>query len=153
MKVVIEGVLQNKLPWTFVLIGVGIAIVAEIARIPSLPFAVGVYLPVSTMVPVFLGGMLRFFLGRKAAEPGDRESRRQRGVLFGSGLVGGEGLMGVAIAGMIFYQKATAEDPTEEMKLPFHTGMEWASEFWCKILAFAVFTALAFYFARRCKAR
>lgn len=153
MKVVIEGVLQNKLPWTFVLIGMGIAIAAEVACIPSLPFAVGVYLPVSTMVPVFLGGMLRFFLGRKAKEPGDRESRRQRGVLFGSGLVGGEGLMGVAIAGMIFYQKATAEDPTEKIVLPFQIGMAWASEFWCKILAFVVFTALAFYFARRCKAR
>ena len=153
MKVVIEGVLQNKLPWTFVLIGMGIAIAAEIARIPSLPFAVGVYLPVSTMVPVFLGGMLRFFLGRKAKEPSDRESRRQRGVLFGSGLVGGEGLMGVAIAGMIFYQKYTAEDPTKKIPLPFEIGMAWASAFWCKSLAVVVFTALVFYFARRCKAR
>ena len=61
--------------------------------------------------------------------------------------------MGVAIAGMIFYQKYTAEDPTEKIVLPFEIGMTWASEFWCKILAFVVFTGLALYFARRCQAR
>jgi putative OPT family oligopeptide transporter len=56
MKLVIDGVLAQELPWTLVGIGAGIALVAELFRIPSLPFAVGVYLPVSVMVPVFAGG-------------------------------------------------------------------------------------------------
>jgi len=151
MKLVIEGVLQAKLPWTLVLIGMGIAIVAEIIRIPSLPFAVGVYLPVSTMVPVFLGGMLRYVLGRRARTPEDKESRRERGVLFGSGLVGGEGLMGVIIAGMIFYQKTTAADPTKEIPLPFQMTADWVSDGGAKILALIAFGLLVVVFARRCR--
>ncbi|MDX1582212.1 MAG: oligopeptide transporter, OPT family [Thermoanaerobaculia bacterium] len=98
MKLVIEGVLQASLPWGLVLIGVAIAIVVELLRIPSLPFAVGVYLPVATMVPVFLGGLLRFFVEKRAKSETDRDERAERGVLFGSGLVGGEGLMGVVIS-------------------------------------------------------
>lgn len=98
MKLVIEGVLQASLPWGLVLIGVAIAIIVELLKIPSLPFAVGVYLPVSTMVPVFFGGMLRLFLEKKSSSETDRDERAERGVLFGSGLVGGEGLMGVVIS-------------------------------------------------------
>jgi len=99
MKLVIDGVLDGDLPWGLVAIGVGIALVAELLRVPSLPFAVGVYLPVSVMVTVFLGGMTRFLLTRRAKE-GAREERRDRGILLGSGFVGGEGLLGVAIAGV-----------------------------------------------------
>ncbi|MDX1380494.1 MAG: oligopeptide transporter, OPT family, partial [Xanthomonadales bacterium] len=61
MKLVVDGVLDQNLPWGLVGIGVAIAIVAELFRIPSLPFAVGVYLPVSTMTPIFFGGMLRLW--------------------------------------------------------------------------------------------
>lgn len=99
MKLVIDGVLAQSLPWGLVAIGVGIALVVELCRIPSLPFAVGVYLPVTTMVPVFFGGGLRWLLERSAPGAEEREARRERGVLFGSGLVGGEGLLGVVIAG------------------------------------------------------
>ena len=98
MKVVIEGVLESSLPWGLVGIGVGIALLCELVRIPSLPFAVGVYLPVATMVPVFLGGLLRGNAERTASDDEERAERRERGVLFGSGLVGGEGLLGVGIA-------------------------------------------------------
>jgi putative OPT family oligopeptide transporter len=98
MKLVIEGVLDRALPWTLVLIGVGIALIAEAFRLPTLAFAVGVYLPVATMVPVFLGGILRWFIERRAPSEEEGLARRERGILFGSGLVGGEGLLGVAIA-------------------------------------------------------
>lgn len=98
MRLVIDGVLEQSLPWAMVGIGVALALVAEAVRIPSLPFAVGVYLPVSTMVPVFLGGLLRWWVGRTAPDAEAREARVQRGVLFGSGLVGGEGILGVGIA-------------------------------------------------------
>ena len=107
MKLVIEGVLEHSLPWAFVAIGVAIAIVAALVRIPVLPFAVGVYLPLTTMVPVFLGGALRWWLERRAGD--DAHAVRERGVLFGSGLVGGEGLLGVGIAGVAFWQGGAPE--------------------------------------------
>ncbi|MEZ5333195.1 MAG: OPT/YSL family transporter [Thermoanaerobaculia bacterium] len=84
---------STALPWGLVGIGVGLAVVAELCRIPSLAFAVGVYLPVSTMVPVFLGGLLRWAATRRA----DGEEARERGVLFGSGLVVKEGILGVGL--------------------------------------------------------
>ncbi len=97
MKLVVDGVLDQSLPWVLIFIGVGIAGVAALLKVPTLPFAVGVYLPLSTMGAVFLGGLLRWVLTRK--KPGDvAESRRERGVLFGSGLVGGGGLTGVLLA-------------------------------------------------------
>ena len=64
MKLVIEGVFDNALPWILVGIGVVIAIVAELFRIPSLPFAVGVYLPVATMMTVFLRRFVEIFYGK-----------------------------------------------------------------------------------------
>lgn len=100
MKVVIEGVLESSLPWGLVAIGVGLALIVELLGIPSLPFAVGVYLPVATMVPVYLGGALRHLMEKTSSSEDEAASRRERGVLFGSGLVGGEGLLGVLIAGV-----------------------------------------------------
>lgn len=104
MKLVIEGVLDQQLPWGFVGIGIGIALLCELFRIPSLPFAVGVYLPVSTMTPVFVGGLLRGFFERRARSNAEAADRRERGVLLGSGFVGGEGLLGVGIAAVAFAQ-------------------------------------------------
>jgi uncharacterized oligopeptide transporter (OPT) family protein len=97
MHLVINGVIDQNLPWTLIFIGVGIALVAACFRLPLLAFAVGVYLPLSTMAPVFLGGLMRYFLTRKVGKK-EAEARREEGVLFGSGLVGGEGLMGVGVA-------------------------------------------------------
>jgi putative OPT family oligopeptide transporter len=97
MKLVIDGVLDQNLPWMLIFIGVGIAGIAAMFKIPVLAFAVGVYLPLSTMGAVFLGGLLRWHLTRSQS-PEVAESRREKGVLFGSGLVGGGGLTGVVLA-------------------------------------------------------
>jgi putative OPT family oligopeptide transporter len=140
MKLVIDGVLQQALPWGLVAIGAGIAIVAEIFRIPSLPFAVGVYLPVSTMVPVFLGGLLRHVMVRRAPDAEEGVARRDRGVLFGSGLVGGEGLMGVAIAALA---GLAARRGAERWTL----GTGWAGPA-AEWLALALFVGLVLVFAR-----
>ncbi len=99
MKLVIEGVLDQTLPWTLVAIGAGITIIAALFRLPTLAFAVGVYLPVAAMVPIFLGGMLRWWTDRGK----DAAARGDQGVLLGSGLVGGEGLVGLVIAGVAVY--------------------------------------------------
>lgn len=97
MNLVISGVLEQSLPWGLILIGVLIAVVAFLFKVPTLPFAVGVYLPLSTMGAVFLGGLLRWMLTRKVSADVS-ESRREKGILFGSGLVGGGGLTGVVLA-------------------------------------------------------
>jgi len=97
MKLVIDGVLDQNLPWALILIGVVIAAVASLFKVPVLAFAVGVYLPLSTMAAVFMGGLMRWWLTR-GVEPAEAERRREQGVLFGSGLVGGGGLTGVLLA-------------------------------------------------------
>ena len=137
MKVVIEGVLDSSLPWGLVGIGVALAIVVELLRIPSLPFAVGVYLPVATMVPVFFGGLLRHFAEKGASSEEEGAERRERGVLFGSGLVGGEGLLGVGIAGVAFFTE----------RAPVGFGYNWAG--WAgELLAAGVLVALIVVFWR-----
>lgn len=97
MKVVIDGVLDQNLPWTLVAIGAGIGIAAALVRVPVLAFAVGVYLPLATMAAVFVGGVVRWALTRKRPTE-DAERRREEGILFGAGLVGGGGLTGVLLA-------------------------------------------------------
>jgi len=138
MKLVIDGVLDQNLPWTLVIIGAGIALVCEIFRIPSLPFAVGVYLPVSTMTPIFVGGLIRLWMERNAKDETTAADRRERGVLLGSGFVGGEGLLGVGIA-LVAVAKS---------RRPDGIGTEWLGNDITAMLvgvaAFAVFIAWFF---------
>jgi putative OPT family oligopeptide transporter len=111
MKTVIDGVLSANLPWGLVLTGAAFALVAELMGIPSLAFAVGIYLPLSTMTPVFIGGCLRAWVAKRSGmptEPGKKAAAStEQGVLFGSGLIAGEGVMGigVALAALILGQK------------------------------------------------
>ena len=64
MALIANGILNQKLPWALVLLGVSIAIVLELCAVPSLPFAVGVYLPMSSSMPIFVGGLVRFVADR-----------------------------------------------------------------------------------------
>ncbi len=97
MALVIDGVLDQNLPWLLIALGVAIGLVASAFKMPVLAFAVGVYLPLETMAAVFLGGLLRYVLTRRQ-KPAEAERRREQGILFGSGLVGGGGLTGVVLA-------------------------------------------------------
>jgi putative OPT family oligopeptide transporter len=104
MKTVIEGVLQAQIPWSFVIAGAGLGAVVELLRLPSLPFAVGLYLPVSTMTPIFVGGCIRRFIEKRHRHnEAELNQRREKGILFGSGLIAGEGLLGVGIALYAFF--------------------------------------------------
>ncbi|MCK4836583.1 MAG: oligopeptide transporter, OPT family, partial [Candidatus Aminicenantes bacterium] len=99
MKTVLDGVLNANLNWLLVGIGAIFAVVAMFFKIPPLPFAVGMYLPLSTMTPVFIGGMLRHFIEKKYGKDKDKvEKGKDAGILMGSGFIAGEGLMGVIIA-------------------------------------------------------
>jgi len=139
MKLVIDGVLDQSLPWGLVAIGAGIAIVVELLRIPSLPFAVGVYLPVATMTPIFVGGLLRWWLEKRAASEEQRIERRDKGVLLGSGFVGGEGLLGVGLAGYAFLANGKPEG----------FGTAWLGPDWLAQLAgLAAFALFATWFVR-----
>ncbi|HUD72032.1 MAG TPA: oligopeptide transporter, OPT family [Dongiaceae bacterium] len=97
MKTIIEGVLAGELPWGLVLSGGGLSIAAILCGVSGLAFAIGVYLPIASMLPIYLGGCLRGLVDarRKATPEGDP------GVLAASGLVAGEGLAGVLIAGLV----------------------------------------------------
>lgn len=108
MSYIIKGILDQQLPWTLVLFGVMIALVLEMAGIPSLAFAVGVYLPLSSSAPLFVGGMIRWLVDRRNNKldqykslneeemqaAGDRSS----GVLLSSGYIAGGALAGIVIA-------------------------------------------------------
>jgi hypothetical protein len=105
MSYIIKGILNQQLPWALVLLGVFIAIVLEMAGIPSLAFAVGVYLPLSTSAPIFVGGMVRLgvdkYLRRKFADKKLSEEQlvaetdKSAGVLLASGYIAGGALAGV----------------------------------------------------------
>jgi len=106
MKTVVEGVLGGDLPWGLVLVGGAFAIVAELLGIPSLPFAVGIYLPLSTMTPVFVGGAVRRFIEKRAGNEELKATRKEKGILLGSGFIAGEGILMVFVAVYAYIAKA-----------------------------------------------
>jgi putative OPT family oligopeptide transporter len=99
MKTIIEGVLSGELPWGLVLTGGGLSIGAMLCGVSGLAFAIGVYLPLSSMAPIFVGGCVRAFCERRAPAKGSSDG--DPGVLAASGLVAGEGLAGVLVAGLV----------------------------------------------------
>lgn len=97
MKMIVEGVMGGNLPWSLVGIGAFIAIIVEILGIPVLPFAIGLYLPVHLSVPMMIGGVVRWILEKK--KKGDEQKDAvENGVLYSSGLIAGEGLVGILLA-------------------------------------------------------
>ena len=98
MKMLVEGIMNADLPWALILIGVFVAIVAEILKIPVMPFAVGMYLPFSLSAGIMAGGAVRFIVEKIKGTDGEKKERGDRGVLFTSGLIAGEGIMGIVLA-------------------------------------------------------
>src|SRR5262249_55409062 len=100
MALIIDGILNGKLPWELVLIGALVAVVLEVAGVPSLPFAVGVYLPIQISTPIFIGGLVRWFVDKIKGNNSDAET--SPGVLLSSGYIAGGSIAGVLIAFMSF---------------------------------------------------
>lgn len=109
MKTVIEGVLSGALPWGLVGSGAALAVCALIAGLPGLSFAVGVYLPLSTLAAVFVGGVVRRIVDSRRTE---KALESDPGVLAASGMIAGEGLAGVAIAILVTAGKRFPKDFT-----------------------------------------
>lgn len=95
MKLVTEGVMQGNLPWSYVFIGAMCTVVFELLGLPSLAVAIGIYLPIELTATIMIGGFLRKLMDRKNKASSCENSK---GVLFCSGLIAGEGLMGVLLA-------------------------------------------------------
>ncbi|NLW22050.1 MAG: oligopeptide transporter, OPT family [Tissierellia bacterium] len=98
MKLVIEGVMSGNLPWALVFMGVGIGIFVELLGIQILPFAVGLYLPIHLSTPIMLGGIIRGLLEKRKENEDTIRRKVDGGVLFSSGLIAGEGLIGILLA-------------------------------------------------------
>jgi putative OPT family oligopeptide transporter len=108
MKTIIEGVLSGALPWGLVLSGGGLAIGAMLCGVSGLAFAIGVYLPLASMAPIYVGGCLRAWAEKRRAAAPDQSDP---GILAASGLVAGEGLAGVLIAALVAFDVAPRSLP------------------------------------------
>ena len=98
MKMLVEGIMNEELPWAMILIGVFIAIVVEILKMPVMPFAVGMYLPFSLSAGIMAGGIVRIFVEKKKGTEAEKKARTDRGLLFTSGMIAGEGIVGILLA-------------------------------------------------------
>ena len=147
MKMVVEGVMEGNLPWVLVFAGVGIAIVVEILGIPVLPFAVGLYLPIYLSTPMIVGGLIRLYFDKKKADPEEERKRKtENGVLYSSGLIAGEGLVGIllAVCAVIPFKGKTFADAFNlSEKFGFTLGKIGGLVF------FALLTATLVFFIRR----
>ncbi len=153
MSYIIKGILNRQLPWGLVLLGVMIAIVLEMSGIPSLAFAVGVYLPLSSSSPIFIGGMVRWLVDKYVAkkfagqnlteEQLTAEGDKSPGVLMASGYIAGGAIAGIAIA---FSQGLLTDFDTRITKTmetinPFFAG-DWSNLL--ALIPFGILTVLLY---------
>lgn len=128
MAFIVDGILTQKLPWSLVLLGVALAVVLELSGVPSLPFAVGVYLPLSASTPIFCGGALRW-LADKWSRRKTAESDMSPGVLLSSGYIAGGTIAGFVSALLLLRYK-------EWVKVGPNILGELAASNWTSVIAF-----------------
>ena len=98
MKMLVEGIMNADLPWALIFIGVFVAVVIEILKVPVMPFAVGMYLPFSLSAGIMAGGIVRYIVEKIKGSDEEKKERADKGVLFTSGMIAGEGIMGIILA-------------------------------------------------------
>jgi putative OPT family oligopeptide transporter len=132
MSVIVQGVMTGNLPWIPIIVGCMLAAAIELVGISSLPFAIGLYLPLDLSTPIMAGGLTALIV-RKMSKEDVAKRREERGILFGSGLVAGDALLGVIIAGIIAFSSSYRDfyEGHEELSL---TGA-WGP--WVSLVAFA----------------
>ena len=133
MALIIDGIMTDRLPWGLVLIGVMIAVVVHLAGVPALAFAVGVYLPLSTSVPIFVGGMARALVDRIKKTPPE-ESDSSPAVLLASGYIAGGSIAGILIAACLAIPL--------NVDLSKFLPAAWNESVWPSLGAFGLMTAL-----------
>jgi putative OPT family oligopeptide transporter len=129
-RLIIDGTLGSQLPWGLVLVGVFIAFLMELVGVASLPFAVGLYLPIGTSAAIFVGGLVRWLIDRKRSGESSTEAEFSPGVLMASGLIAGGAIGGVIASGV------AASDEWSSM-LNWGTYLSWgANESWWPMVPF-----------------
>lgn len=99
MKMIVEGIMGGNLPWALVFIGVFLAIGLEILRVPVMPFAIGLYLPIYLNASIMIGGVVRGLMdSRKKVDEKTKERQSTDGTLYCAGMIAGEGIMGILLA-------------------------------------------------------
>lgn len=99
MKMIVEGIMGGDLPWNLVFVGVFLALGLEILRVPVMPFAIGLYLPIYLNASIMVGGVVRMFMdGRKKVDEKTKERQATDGTLYCAGMIAGEGLVGIILA-------------------------------------------------------
>jgi putative OPT family oligopeptide transporter len=158
MADLIQGILGAKMPWALVLLGIMISVVLELAGIPSLAFAVGVYLPISSSAPVFAGGLVRWLVDRRmrhqlrnhdlSEEQLAAESDRSPGVLLASGYIAGGALTGILLAIMIIplHKVDASLSDWADAHNPFYNG---PNSDWLALLPFLAMTVFLYLVGRR----
>jgi putative OPT family oligopeptide transporter len=149
MATIIRGLLAQDLPWGFVFAGMAIAVVIELCGVKSLSFAVGLYLPLSTTMPIFIGGALRGLMDRKRGQKGEEEI--SSGMLYATGLVAGGALTGVLIAGLQGWRtgpgKSMANDILDAVGIKGFEHLGHTAD----LIGIAMFAVLCFFLLRAAK--
>jgi hypothetical protein len=162
MSYIIKGILDRQLPWSVVLFGVMIAIVLEMSGIPSLAFAVGVYLPIATSMPVFIGGLVRWLVDRRRRKELINEgldevqlaadADRSPGVLAASGYIAGGAIAGILIAitqGVPKLEWLDALFTRWSRQNPFVTNLAgWPTADFLALIPFALLIVVLYFAAR-----
>jgi hypothetical protein len=129
MALVVDGILTQKLPWGLILIGAFLAIAIEILGIPSLPVAVGVYLPISTSATMFMGGVVRWLVEQRlpTEERVGAKADSGPGVLFSSGLIAGGAIMGVVLSVLAIWKLSDSRTVADVVDFSKNVGFVGAS--------------------------
>ena len=98
MKMIVEGIMDAKLPWVLVFMGVFLALALEVLRVPVMPFAIGLYLPIYLSCGIMVGGVVRLFLDKKKEAEAKKKEIISNGTLYCAGMIAGEGLVGILMA-------------------------------------------------------
>jgi len=154
MATIIKGLLAQDLPWGLVFCGMGIALVVQMCGVRALSFAVGLYLPLGTTLPIFVGGMLRWWVDRNR---GEEESELSPGMLYATGLVAGGALTGVLIAvtqGVSMGEGADGKAISLAEWMVNKVGVQQlleAQHLWAGVIPVLAFSALGFLLLRTAK--
>jgi putative OPT family oligopeptide transporter len=138
---IIEGIMGGKLEWGLVILGALIAVTMELARVSALPFAVGMYIPLGSTTPIFIGGLLRWGADRvRGVSASESETETSPGVLLSSGYIAGGTLCGLIIAFFAFLP----ESFNNALNLGQHLGEGWPDEgISPKVVSLVAFIVLA----------
>jgi hypothetical protein len=152
MAVLIGGLLEQKLPWDLIMIGVCIALFIELMGEHSLTFAVGVYLPLSSTMPIFVGGLIRKIADRRHKRIPDNVEEAE-GTLMSSGLIAGGALIGVLGAFLHFVESMKFDDEDTGLPMAIAVGYKYLHFLWQDWIAVIMFGVLGYLLFRNAAPR